>query len=260
MQLCSRGGSVGQGCVACAAAGCHSLSHAPILLCVCLLQIEACTADILLQVHLADSDGSGPSRLEQQQVAQQEQQPRGEELREQQPASEAQEEQPSQQPEGAAADAPLLQQEQEEQPGQQMEPQETGATPAEQQQPEQQPEQQHGQPEAAAVAAAMEQPEQQPSQQSPQQPQQQEAEPPGRFLRAFLAYLIAKNHGAMRHIPPPGLSDQTCLVSTAFALLRLMNDQVCSCCVAVRLYFLCGRLWEGECTLLRARVWLLRER
>jgi hypothetical protein len=38
----------------------------------------------------------------------------------------------------------------------------------------------------------------------------------------------------MRHIPPPGLSDQTTLVSAVFALLRLMNEQVGAewlCCV-----------------------------
>lgn len=48
----------------------------------------------------------------------------------------------------------------------------------------------------------------------------------GQYVRQFLQYLIDKNHGAMRHIPPPGLSDQTSLVSTVFALLRLMNEQV----------------------------------
>ena len=53
-----------------------------------------------------------------------------------------------------------------------------------------------------------------------------EPEPRGRHLREFLELLLAKNHGAMRHIPPPGLSDQTALASAAFALLRLMNEQV----------------------------------
>jgi hypothetical protein len=48
----------------------------------------------------------------------------------------------------------------------------------------------------------------------------------GRYLCQFLRYLIDKNHGAMRHTPPPGLSDETSLVATVFALLRLMNEQV----------------------------------
>ncbi|KAL4860036.1 E3 ubiquitin-protein ligase RNF123 [Chlorella vulgaris] len=48
----------------------------------------------------------------------------------------------------------------------------------------------------------------------------------GRYLCQFLWYLIDKNHGAMRHTPPPGLSDETSLVATVFALLRLMNEQV----------------------------------
>lgn len=48
----------------------------------------------------------------------------------------------------------------------------------------------------------------------------------GQPLRCFLQHLIDRNHGAMRHIPPPGLSDQTTLVSAVFALLRLMNEQV----------------------------------
>lgn len=50
--------------------------------------------------------------------------------------------------------------------------------------------------------------------------------PPGRYLRQFLQHLIDKNHGAMMHVPPPGLSDQTCLVAAAFALLRLLNEHV----------------------------------
>lgn len=56
----------------------------------------------------------------------------------------------------------------------------------------------------------------------------------GEHLRGFLQHLIDRNHGAMRHIPPPGLSDQTTLVSAAFDLLRLMNEQVGTgllCCV-----------------------------
>ena len=48
----------------------------------------------------------------------------------------------------------------------------------------------------------------------------------GQHLRGFLQHLIDRNHGAMRHIPPPGLSDQTALVSAVFALLRLLNEQV----------------------------------
>ncbi|KAL4425495.1 hypothetical protein ABPG75_009511 [Micractinium tetrahymenae] len=58
------------------------------------------------------------------------------------------------------------------------------------------------------------------AQQALLQPQQ------GHYLRQWLQHLIDKNHGAMRHVPPPGLSDQTALVSTVFALLRLMNEQV----------------------------------
>lgn len=61
---------------------------------------------------------------------------------------------------------------------------------------------------------------------APSPPAELQPEPPGRHLREFLELLVAKNHGAMRHIPPPGLSDQTALASAVFALLRLMNEQV----------------------------------
>ena len=50
--------------------------------------------------------------------------------------------------------------------------------------------------------------------------------PRGPYLRRFLAHLVYNNRNASMHIPPPGLSDVTCLVSAAFALLRLMNEQV----------------------------------
>jgi hypothetical protein len=48
----------------------------------------------------------------------------------------------------------------------------------------------------------------------------------GLYLRRFLSLLIDKNRGALRHVPPPGLSDQTALASAAFALLRLMYEHV----------------------------------
>ena len=41
------------------------------------------------------------------------------------------------------------------------------------------------------------------------------------YLREFLNQLIIKNRGALRHVPPPDLSDSTALVSAVFATLRL---------------------------------------
>ncbi|KAI7841821.1 hypothetical protein COHA_004350 [Chlorella ohadii] len=80
-------------------------------------------------------------------------------------------------------------------------------------------------------------------------PAGQESEPPGRHLREFLELLVAKNHGAMRHIPPPGLSDQTALASAVFALLRLMNEQVSAGLPAVP-----SIRWDPMQTFLQARL------
>jgi len=43
------------------------------------------------------------------------------------------------------------------------------------------------------------------------------------YLSSFLSWLIAKNAGARRNVPPPGLSPGSVLVSTFFALLRMLR-------------------------------------
>lgn len=119
---------------------------------------------------------------------------------------------------------------------------------AEEQQHEAQQAAEPAQAEQHVEAAAEQQQEQQPPaaaeqeqeerQEQPAEEQQQQQRGGGAHVRAFLDFLIAKNHGAMRHVPPPGLSDQTCLVSAVFALLRLMNERVsrgrvsCAACLA----------------------------
>lgn len=42
----------------------------------------------------------------------------------------------------------------------------------------------------------------------------------------FLCYLCAKNKGAMRNIKPPGLSDNSVLLSTFYALLRMLHPHL----------------------------------
>jgi hypothetical protein len=55
-----------------------------------------------------------------------------------------------------------------------------------------------------------------------------EVDPPGvsPLITDFLAFLIDKNRGATRNVPPPGLSDPTALVSTLYAMLRLLAPQL----------------------------------
>jgi hypothetical protein len=73
-------------------------------------------------------------------------------------------------------------------------------------------------PTSSSVAAA--DIEQQPTE--PEQQQQKEA-PTVSALLVFLRFLLQKNRGALRDIPPPGLSDATVLMSAFFALLRLLQ-------------------------------------
>jgi len=42
----------------------------------------------------------------------------------------------------------------------------------------------------------------------------------------FLAHLLRRNRGSMRNIPPPGTSDNSVLVSTYFALLRMLRPRI----------------------------------
>lgn len=47
---------------------------------------------------------------------------------------------------------------------------------------------------------------------------------PGRVFRQFLRSLVDKNRGANRNVPPPGLSDNSVLVSTYCVLLRFLSE------------------------------------
>eukprot|EP00887_Chlorella_sp_A99_P000718 scaffold5.g718.t1 len=49
---------------------------------------------------------------------------------------------------------------------------------------------------------------------------------PGHLVRCFLQYLIDRNHGATRNVPPPGLSDPSVLVSAYWATARLARRQL----------------------------------
>jgi hypothetical protein len=42
-------------------------------------------------------------------------------------------------------------------------------------------------------------------------------------LTEFMQHLVRKNRGATRNLPPPGLSDNTVLVSSFFVLLRILR-------------------------------------
>ena len=214
-----------------------------------LLQVEAAQADIFLQVYLAsqgssassstESSGRGEAGQQQQQEEQQEQQ--------QPEAAQAAHSQEQQQPEAAQA-AHSQEQEQQQQAAEQA-AEASSSSAAESQQPAdapgaseavlpQQAEQQEGDLQQQQGGGLEEEwPQQQQGEDKEQQEEPAaaqgtapplpgpEPEPPGRHLREFLELLVTKNHGAMRHIPPPGLSDQTALASAVFALLRLMNEQ-----------------------------------
>ncbi len=47
---------------------------------------------------------------------------------------------------------------------------------------------------------------------------------PGVVLRRFLQHLVCKNRGANRSVAPPGLSDNSVLVSAYCVLLRLLSE------------------------------------
>lgn len=47
---------------------------------------------------------------------------------------------------------------------------------------------------------------------------------PGVVFRRFLRNLVCKNRGANRSMAPPGLSDNSVLVSTYCVLLRLLSE------------------------------------
>ncbi len=51
-----------------------------------------------------------------------------------------------------------------------------------------------------------------------------EQQVPGVVLRRFLQHLVCKNRGANRSMAPPGLSDNSVLVSTYCVLLRLLSE------------------------------------
>ena len=76
---------------------------------------------------------------------------------------------------------------------------------------------------AGARAAARAAADVQQSHRQQQQQQQQQEEPTISGLLVFLRFLLQKNRGALRDIPPPGLSDATVLMSAFFALLRLLQ-------------------------------------
>ena len=46
---------------------------------------------------------------------------------------------------------------------------------------------------------------------------------PAKQLTEFVVYLVRKNKGASRNIPPPGLSDPSVLSSSFFLLLSLLQ-------------------------------------
>lgn len=46
---------------------------------------------------------------------------------------------------------------------------------------------------------------------------------PAKQLTEFLVYLVRKNKGADRNIPPPGLSDPSVMTSAFFLLLSLLQ-------------------------------------
>lgn len=56
----------------------------------------------------------------------------------------------------------------------------------------------------------------------PSQESQQQV--PGVVFRRFLRNLVCKNRGANRSMAPPGLSDNSVLVSTYCVLLRLLSE------------------------------------
>lgn len=49
-------------------------------------------------------------------------------------------------------------------------------------------------------------------------------------LLVFLRFLLQKNRGALRDVPPPGLSDPTVLMTTFFGLLRLLQPALQAAC------------------------------
>lgn len=165
------------------------------------LQIEAAAADILLQVYLADAGGSGSGSVGQQADEGQAEQP----VEAEEQAPEQQQQVLLQQP---AAESPQAEEQQPLQEPADQQPQ----SPQQQQPPEQQQQQQERRP-----------PDSPPR---PPPPAAPAAPPVGGHLHAFADYLLAKNHGAMRHVPPPGLSDPSAPVAVAFALLRLMSERV----------------------------------
>ncbi|KAH7290123.1 hypothetical protein KP509_30G032900 [Ceratopteris richardii] len=55
--------------------------------------------------------------------------------------------------------------------------------------------------------------------------------PSGSIFMSFLKYLISKNKGAARNMPPPGLSDNSVLVTAYTVLLRFLSEGLPSRCL-----------------------------
>ena len=76
----------------------------------------------------------------------------------------------------------------------------------------------------AAAGAGVQQQQQEPR--AGADDEEEEEQEAGHLLRCFLQYLIDRNHGMMRNVPPPGLSPPSVLVSAYWAGVRLARRQL----------------------------------